>query len=69
MSINTIKPNGKLKAKDFATNQDVRWCPGCGDYSILKQVQTVMADLGLNKDEVAALLLEYPEFPWLKELA
>ena len=35
-----------LKAKDFATDQDVRWCPGCGDYSILKQVQTVLADLG-----------------------
>ena len=35
-----------LQAKDFATDQDVRWCPGCGDYSILKQVQTVLADLG-----------------------
>ncbi|MEZ4851969.1 MAG: 2-oxoacid:ferredoxin oxidoreductase subunit beta [Bacteroidia bacterium] len=44
-----------LKAKDFATDQDVRWCPGCGDYSILKQVQTVMADLGLNRDEVAVI--------------
>ena len=45
----------KLKAKDFATDQDVRWCPGCGDYSILKQVQSVMAELGLNKDEVAVI--------------
>lgn len=44
-----------LKAKDFATDQDVRWCPGCGDYSILKQVQTVLADLGMNKDEVAII--------------
>jgi len=34
---------------------DVRWCPGCGDYSILKQVQSVMAELGLNKDEVAVI--------------
>jgi 2-oxoglutarate ferredoxin oxidoreductase subunit beta len=42
-----------LKAKDYATNQDVRWCPGCGDYSILKQVQTVFADLQLDKDKVA----------------
>ena len=41
----------KLKAKDFASDQDVRWCPGCGDYSILKQVQSVLADLGANKDE------------------
>ncbi|HRE10391.1 MAG TPA: 2-oxoacid:ferredoxin oxidoreductase subunit beta, partial [Ignavibacteria bacterium] len=28
----------KLTAKDFASDQDVRWCPGCGDYSILAQV-------------------------------
>lgn len=40
----------KLKAKDFATDQDVRWCPGCGDYSILKQVQSVLADLQRDKD-------------------
>ena len=33
-------------AKDLASDQDVRWCPGCGDYSILKQVQSVMPDLG-----------------------
>ncbi len=47
--------NEGLKAKDFATNQDVRWCPGCGDYSILKQVQNVFAQIGLNKDEVAMI--------------
>jgi 2-oxoglutarate ferredoxin oxidoreductase subunit beta len=34
-----------LKATDYASDQDVRWCPGCGDYSILKQVQTVLAEL------------------------
>jgi len=33
--------NATLTAKDFTTDQEVRWCPGCGDYSILKQVQTV----------------------------
>lgn len=52
------KTNGQapvLKAKDFATDQDVRWCPGCGDYSILKQVQSVMAELGLNNDEVVVI--------------
>ncbi len=47
-------PN-KMTAKDFATDHDVRWCPGCGDYSILKQVQTVMADLSLNPDEVVVI--------------
>jgi len=35
-----------LTAKDFANENDIRWCPGCGDYSILKQVQTVLPQLG-----------------------
>ena len=39
-------------AKDLVTDQDVRWCPGCGDYSILKQVQTVLPELGLNREEI-----------------
>ena len=38
MASNEVKTT-KLTAKDFATDQDVRWCPGCGDYSILAQVQ------------------------------
>lgn len=42
----------KLTAKDFVTDQEVRWCPGCGDYSILKQVQTVMPELGIPKEEI-----------------
>lgn len=40
----------KLSSKDFSSNQDVKWCPGCGDYSILKQVQTVFPDLGIPKE-------------------
>ncbi|MGC6470606.1 MAG: 2-oxoacid:ferredoxin oxidoreductase subunit beta [Flavobacteriales bacterium] len=39
-------------AKDFSSDQEVRWCPGCGDYSILKQVQSVMPELGLPKEEI-----------------
>src|SRR5580693_3617837 len=35
-----------LTAKDFASDQDVRWCPGCGDYAILNQVRKVMAKIG-----------------------
>jgi 2-oxoglutarate ferredoxin oxidoreductase subunit beta len=42
----------KLTAKDFASNQDVKWCPGCGDYSILKQVQTVFPDFGIPKENI-----------------
>ena len=41
----------KITAKDYASDQDVKWCPGCGDYSILKQVQSVCAELALKKDE------------------
>lgn len=35
----------KLTANDFATDQEVRWCPGCGDYAILKAVQRTLAEL------------------------
>jgi 2-oxoglutarate ferredoxin oxidoreductase subunit beta len=42
----------QLSPKDFASDQEVRWCPGCGDYSILKQVQTVMPDLGVPRENV-----------------
>jgi len=40
----------KLTRKDFVSDQDVRWCPGCGDYSILAQVQRVMPDLGVPRE-------------------
>ena len=39
-----------LSPKDFASSQDVKWCPGCGDYSILKQVQTLFPELGIPKE-------------------
>ncbi len=39
-----------LTSKDFATDQEVRWCPGCGDYSILAQVQKVMPGLGIPRE-------------------
>jgi len=44
MASNEVKTE-KLTAKDFATDQDVRWCPGCGDYSILAQVQRSFPDI------------------------
>lgn len=49
----TAAPTEKLTAKDFTSDQEVRWCPGCGDYSILKQVQTVMPDLGIPRENIA----------------
>ncbi len=41
-----------LTAKDFTTDQEVRWCPGCGDYAILKGVRTAMAQIGTPPHEV-----------------
>ncbi len=41
---------GALTRKDFATDQDVRWCPGCGDYAILATVQRLMPELGVQRE-------------------
>ena len=42
----------KLTKKDFESDQDVRWCPGCGDYAILSAVQKTMPDLGIPKENI-----------------
>ena len=49
MNVMDIK---QLTANDFGSDQEVRWCPGCGDYAILKVVKTVLADIGRSPDEV-----------------
>jgi 2-oxoglutarate ferredoxin oxidoreductase subunit beta len=41
-----------LSRKDFVSDQEVRWCPGCGDYSILAQTQKVMPDFGYAKENI-----------------
>ncbi|HYJ30074.1 MAG TPA: 2-oxoacid:ferredoxin oxidoreductase subunit beta [Allosphingosinicella sp.] len=41
-----------LTAKDFATDQEVRWCPGCGDYAVLKAVQRTMPELGVRPENI-----------------
>lgn len=50
----SVATNGApvLTAKDFATDQEVRWCPGCGDYSILAQVQKVMPTIGVPRENI-----------------
>ncbi|HEX6847941.1 MAG TPA: thiamine pyrophosphate-dependent enzyme, partial [Chitinophagaceae bacterium] len=53
MSEATVAP--ALTAKDFATDQEVRWCPGCGDYSILAQVQKVMPTLGIPRENIVII--------------
>jgi 2-oxoglutarate ferredoxin oxidoreductase subunit beta len=42
----------KYTAKDFQSDQDVRWCPGCGDYSILAQVQRVLPELNIPRHKL-----------------
>ncbi|PIW26582.1 MAG: 2-oxoacid:ferredoxin oxidoreductase subunit beta [Rhodospirillales bacterium CG15_BIG_FIL_POST_REV_8_21_14_020_66_15] len=48
--MNVVTPPETLTAKDFATDQEVRWCPGCGDYAILKAVQKTLADIGARPE-------------------
>ena len=43
--MNVQSPKDKLQAKDYATDQEVRWCPGCGDYAIVKAMQNTMAEI------------------------
>src|SRR6266581_2770846 len=49
MSVAPIQPLSVLKPGDFASDQDVRWCPGCGDYSILMQTKKVLAKMGVDR--------------------
>jgi len=56
MSTETIESTvAALTAKDFATDQEVRWCPGCGDYSILASVQKVMPTIGVAKENIVII--------------
>lgn len=45
----------KYTPKDFKSNQEIRWCPGCGDYGILNSVQKAMADLGHPRENWAVI--------------
>ncbi|MBK5285622.1 MAG: 2-oxoacid:ferredoxin oxidoreductase subunit beta [Bacteroidia bacterium] len=48
----TTEAPEKFTSKELVTDQDIRWCPGCGDYSILKQAQTVIPDLGIARENI-----------------
>lgn len=47
----TISDDTPLTKKDFATSNDVRWCPGCGDYAILNAVQRTLPELGIPREK------------------
>ena len=42
----------KQTGKDYTSDQEVRWCPGCGDYAVLKAVQSFLPDLGLRRENI-----------------
>jgi len=44
--------DGKQTAKDYKSDQEVRWCPGCGDYAVLAAVQGFMPQLGLKRENI-----------------
>src|ERR1700722_18326455 len=56
-NLRAIRRNGMTTAtlpvytkKDFQTDQEIRWCPGCGDYAILSAVQSVFPELGIRRE-------------------
>ncbi len=48
-------PTTRLTRKDFVTDQEVRWCPGCGDYSILANLQRVLPELGIARENIVCV--------------
>ncbi|MGW1515061.1 2-oxoacid:ferredoxin oxidoreductase subunit beta, partial [Streptomyces sp. NPDC002394] len=46
------KAEAAQSMKDFKSDQEVRWCPGCGDYAVLAAVQGFMPELGLAKENI-----------------
>ena len=44
--------DGKQTAKEYKTDQEVRWCPGCGDYAVLAAVQSFLPELGLKRENI-----------------
>ncbi len=52
MTFGAAPPPEKLTKADFVSGQEVRWCPGCGDYSILNNVQKVMPELGIPREKI-----------------
>src|SRR6188508_555576 len=50
--MSTTLPTAALTANDFASDQDIRWCPGCGDYSILAQMKKVLPQTGISREQL-----------------
>jgi 2-oxoglutarate ferredoxin oxidoreductase subunit beta len=53
--MNAPAKSGGLTRRDFASDQTVRWCPGCGDYAILAQIQKTLPELGVPRENIVFL--------------
>jgi 2-oxoglutarate/2-oxoacid ferredoxin oxidoreductase subunit beta len=51
----TTTPETKYTKKDFQSDQEVRWCPGCGDYSILSSLQLALVKTGVKKEDIVCV--------------
>jgi 2-oxoglutarate ferredoxin oxidoreductase subunit beta len=51
-SVPNVAAGEHQTAKEFTSDQEVRWCPGCGDYAVLKAVQGFLPDLGLRRENI-----------------
>ncbi len=49
----SVETKCALKPKDFANDQEIKWCPGCGDYAVLNSVKKALSELNLRKEDVA----------------
>ena len=47
------RPTSRRRRKDFTSDQEVRWCPGCGDYVILNTIRNFLPELGLRRENIA----------------
>ncbi len=48
----SVTPSPSLTRKDFVSNQEVKWCPGCGDYAVLSQVLRVLPEIGVRREDI-----------------
>ncbi|MEN8760928.1 MAG: 2-oxoacid:ferredoxin oxidoreductase subunit beta [Thiogranum sp.] len=53
--MNTAPEENKLTRKDFVSDQDVRWCPGCGNNAILAQMQKMLPELGVPREKIVMI--------------
>ena len=52
-----MSENAKLTKKDFVSDQDVKWCPGCGDHAAFNSMTSAFAELGLPKEDIVIIFM------------